>query len=129
MKVKKNTDKEIADPYRLCRNKLTHIKEESKKNYYRDILSENMHNSSQIWKTINDIVRYKSTIKHNLPSFFIDEHNIILKDPVKISNNFNNYFADVGPLLAAKITSSNNRTVFQYPSAPQIPASFFQNPC
>ena len=28
-------------------------------------------------------------------------------------------------LLAAKITSWNNRTVFQYPTAAQIPASFF----
>ena len=83
-----------------------------------------MHNSSQISRTTNDIVRYKSKQKHNLPSFFIDEHNIILKDPVKISNSFNNYFADVGSLLAAKITSSNNRTVFQYPTAAQIPASF-----
>ena len=86
-----------------------------------------MHNSSQIWWTINDIVRYKSKQKHNLPSFFIDEHNIISKDPVKISNSFHNHFADVGPLLAAKITSSSNRTgtVFQYPTAVQIPASFF----
>ena len=74
-----------------------------------------MYNSSQIWKTMNDIVRYKSKQKHNLQSFFIDIHNITLKDPVKISNSLNNYFADVGPLLAAKITSSHNRTVFQYP--------------
>ena len=74
-----------------------------------------MHNSSQIWKTVNDIVRYKSKQKHNLFSFFTNEH-IILKDPVKISNCFNNYFADVEPLVAAKITSSNNRTVFQYPT-------------
>ena len=87
-----------------------------------------MHNSSQIWKTICDIVRYKIKQKHNLPSFFIDEHNIILKDPVKISNCFNNYFADVGPFFAAKITSSNNRTVFQYPTAAQIPASLFLKP-
>ena len=107
---------------------MTHIEEESKKSYYRDILSDNMHNSSQIWRTVNDIVRYKSKQKHNLPSFFIDEHNIILKDPVKISNSFNNYFANVGSLLATKITSSNNRTVFQYPSAAQIPASFFLKP-
>ena len=125
MKVKNLTDKDIADQYRLCRNELTHIKEESKKSNHRDILSDNMHNSSQIWKTINDIVRYKSKQKHNLPSFFIDELKIILNYPVKISNSFNNYFADVGPLLAAKITSSNNRTVFQYPTAPQIPASLF----
>ena len=128
LKVKNPTDKDIADQYRLCRNKLTHIKEESKKSYYRDILSDNMHNSSQIRRTVNDIVRYKSKQKHNLPSFFIDEHNIILKDPVKISNSFNNYFANVGSLLAAKITSSNNHTVFQYPSAAQIPASFFLKP-
>ena len=30
--------------------------------------------------------------------------------------------------LATKITSSNNRTVFQYPAAAQIPASFFLKP-
>ena len=78
-----------------------------------------MHNSSQIWKTINDIVRHKSKQKHNLSSFFINEHNVILKDPVKISNSFNNYFTDVRPLLAAKITSSNNHTAFQNPTAPQ----------
>ena len=83
-----------------------------------------MHNSSQICRTINDIVRYKA----NKPSFFIDELNIILKDPDKISSSFNNYFADVGPLLAAKITSSNNRTVFQYLTTAQIPASFFLKP-
>ena len=86
-----------------------------------------MHNSSQIWKTINDIVRYKSKQKHNLPSFLIDEY-IILKNPVKISNCFNYYLANVGSLLVAKITSSNNRIVFQYPTTPQTPASFFLNP-
>ena len=103
---------------------MTHIKKKLKKvtiEIYHQIICT----TPQIWKTINDIVRYKSKQKHNLPSFFIDEHNIILKDPIKISNCFNNYFADVGSLLAVKITSSNNRTVFQYPTAPQIPAFFF----
>ena len=66
MKVKNPKDKDIANQYRLCQNKLTHIKEELKKSFYQDILSDNMHNSSQIWKTINDIVRYKSKQKHNL---------------------------------------------------------------
>ena len=124
MKVKKPTDKDIADQYRLYRNKLTCIKKESKK-VTIEIHYQIICTTLPKFGRLNHIVRYKSKQKYNLPSIFIDKQNIILKDPVKISNSFNNYFADVGPLLAAKITSSNNRTVFQNPTAPQISASFF----
>ena len=125
LKIKSPENKSIQAQYKNCRNKLTHLKEISKKKYYQEMIVNNMHNSSKIWKTINDIVRYKRNQINNLPTFFVNDDNSVLKDPIDISNCFNNYFSYIGPKLAAKIPPTNISATIQIP---QISSSFFLKP-
>ena len=45
-------DKDAEKLYKIYRNKLTHIKEISKKFYYNDIINKAKHNTAFIWKVI-----------------------------------------------------------------------------
>ena len=53
------------------------------------------------WKLINEVIN-KSNLKPELPDCFKRNESLIT-DPTEISNNFNEYFVNVGPNLAAKI--------------------------
>jgi len=36
--------------YKKYRNKFTHLKEQSKRNYYKNIINESQHSMKQLWK-------------------------------------------------------------------------------
>jgi len=83
-------------------NKLTHVKEQSKCNYYRNLINESQGNTKLIWKTIIDIARYKrrpnTCIKH-----LINEAGEKVTNKAEIGNLINTYFSEVGEKLAADI--------------------------
>ena len=60
--LKIKTDESIRI-YKKYKNELTHIKELSKKQYYREQTNIAQQSSELIWKTINDIVQYKKVKK------------------------------------------------------------------
>ena len=43
--------------YKVYRNKLTHLKELSKRNYFKIIINTYKNDTKLLWKTINDIVK------------------------------------------------------------------------
>ena len=45
--------------YKTYRNKLTHVKEQAKRKYYQGLVLASKHNMKFLWKTINDIAKYK----------------------------------------------------------------------
>ena len=45
--------------YKTYRNRLTHMKEQAKKKYYQGLVFASKHNIKFLWKTINDISKYK----------------------------------------------------------------------
>jgi len=45
--------------YKQCRNKLAHVKEKSKCQYYDSLINESSNDPSRLWKTINDIIKFK----------------------------------------------------------------------
>ena len=45
--------------YKTYRNKLTHVKEQAKRKYYQGLVLASKHNIKFLWKTINDIAKYK----------------------------------------------------------------------
>ena len=45
--------------YKTYRNKLSHIKELSKREYYSQLVYNSKHNMRKLWKTINDITKFK----------------------------------------------------------------------
>ena len=54
----KGSDEDVQK-YKTFRNRLSHINEQSKRIYYRKIVNDTRHNMRLLWKTINDIAKYK----------------------------------------------------------------------
>ena len=46
--------------YKTYRNKLTHVKKQAKRKYYQGLVLASKHNMKFLWKTINDIAKYKN---------------------------------------------------------------------
>ena len=55
----------------------------------------------QTWKIINNV--FGRGQKQSLPNQFRRESGTIITDPSIISNEFNDFFVNVGPNLASKI--------------------------
>ena len=91
--------------YKTCRNKFNNMKRLAKKSYYKSKFEESQGNIRQTWKLINEITN-KNKPSSDLPDNFMKDGNIIT-DPIEIANNFNEYFVNVGPKLAAKISPNS----------------------
>ena len=56
---------------------------------------------------LNDIINLKKKKNINNNLSISDENGQITKDPVHISNLFNNFFTSIGPTLSEKISLNN----------------------
>ena len=124
--LKENTP-ENAQQYKKYRNKLTHIKELAKKNYYEELVGKNSHDSGILWKTINDIVKFKR--KSSSSPRQILTTNGKTNSPAKISKGFNDYFTSIANSLAADIPiASNQHNCYPSSSISCALQSFFLKP-
>ena len=91
--------------FRLVKNQLNYQIKETKSKYYASYFNANFADSKKTWKGINCLVSNKKT------ACVIDKiftNDVTIKDPVNISNAFNNHFTDIGPSLATNITRNNS---------------------
>ena len=94
----------IHAQYKKCRNNLTHIKEQAKRNYYKSIF--NGCDTSGAWANINQILKKNRKNSASLPTT-LNCDGLLLEDPIDISNAFNDYFANIGNKIAAMASNSN----------------------
>lgn len=102
---KLRTDEAMAK-YKLYRNKLTSILRKAEKIYYLQKLDNVRGNLAKTWKILNSIIsrtKRKETVDE------IIHNNKIIQDPKSIADKFNEFFANVGPNLAAKIPKSSHQ--------------------
>ena len=125
IKLKNPNNATFARDYKICRNKLTHVKEHAKRLYYNQLIQENMHNSQKIWKTINEILNQVPERKSLCINQILDKKGVIHTDPTAISNTFNNYFAEVGPSMAKNISFAKSKYINNITSTPY---SFYFSP-
>ena len=92
--------------YKSYRNKLTHLIRIAKRHYYDQRFASAKNDLKETWKLINEVIN-KRKCRPPFPSSFRSDGSI-LTDPVEIANGFCNYFANVGPNLAAKIPPVNS---------------------
>ena len=78
--------------HKLCRNKLTHIKEYAKRLYIQNLVNNNKRDTSSLWKTINKITSLKNVKKNNIPKKTCASKSESALGPQAISNLFNKYF-------------------------------------
>ena len=63
------------------------------------------------WRIINETLG-KTNQKNNLP-MFIEHNNTLITDPNRISNTFNDYFANIGSDLASNICADGNNEMYK----------------
>ena len=101
--IKKN-DKVLIEKYKKYSNILTSIKRLAKQNYFTTMIETNKNISKQ-WKPINLVLqRYRkqtSTIDK-----LVTNDDTILTDCKDICNELNDFFVNVGPNLASKISKN-----------------------
>ena len=76
------------------RNKMTHIKEYAKRLYIKNLVNDNKHDTSSLWKIINKIIHLKNVKKNNIPNKIYASKRESAQGPQAISNLFNKYFLD-----------------------------------
>ena len=89
--------------YKVYRNKLTHIKEYAKRLYIKNLVNDNKHDTSSLWKIINKIIHLKNVKKNNIPKKMYASKSESAQGPQAISNLFNKYFIEIGVNLASTI--------------------------
>ena len=89
--------------YKVYRNKLTHIKEYAKRLYIKNLVNENKHDTSSLWKILNKIIHLKNVKKNNIPNKMYASKSESAQGPQAISNLFNKYFIEIGVNLASAI--------------------------
>ena len=92
------------EKYKKYKNKLTKIIRASEKQYYQKKLLDVKDNMSRTWKLLN------SMLYRNIKCGALSEMEIngkLVNDKLDIANNFNNFFTNIGPNLASKISKTN----------------------
>ena len=85
----------VVQTYKRVRNKVSREIQKSKKNHYKSYFESQSTNIRKTWEGIRKIVNVKKPA-----DFSISQLNIsgkVVDDPVSIANNFNTFFANVGP--------------------------------
>ena len=97
--------------FKTYRNKLNCVIRKAKRSYYFNKFEKARGDMRQTWQTINNVLGRGK--KESLPDQFKDRNEKLINDPKNIANEFNNFFVNVGPDLAANITSTG-KTYDQY---------------
>ncbi|MFZ2538897.1 MAG: reverse transcriptase family protein, partial [Oscillospiraceae bacterium] len=90
--------------YNTYKNKFTHIRRLTEKNYFCNKLLLSKNNLKDTWKVIREALN-KNTPFSSIPKTF-KYSNVILTSDNDISEKFNEFFTNIGPNLDAKIGAS-----------------------
>ena len=85
--------------YKSYKNLFENLKKNSKRSYYQDKLKKCEGNIKSTWKIMKEIVGKVKINKKNLPKQLVI-NNKKITDKTEIANNFNEFFANVGPKFA-----------------------------
>ena len=103
---KKNPTLENKLKCSIFNNKLTSLLRIREKEYYEEQLELNKNELTKSWKIIKEIIGKKKTSASNSLKFNINGKQV--SDKFTISNAFNNYFVEIGPLLERSIHTTVN---------------------
>ena len=86
--------------YKAYTNKLTRVKNLSKKMYYTEFISKNKSYPKKMWEMINSAISTKSVIT---PLTKINIENSVIEDLTKIADCFNQFFVKIGHSIANNV--------------------------
>ena len=104
IKAIKSKDSRDWSVFKKTRNRVNTEIRNAKKTYYNNTFDKYSSNPRKIWQTINEV-----TSRVNNKSVFneIDDGSRILNNPTEVAEEFNQYFAEIGPELAKNIQNVN----------------------
>ena len=117
-------DTQKASEYKHYANVLTYIKNKSKTDYYSAQFLKYKDNLKQTWKLIGTLVKRK-TKGQTRPTRIILNNKTFTQEE-DIAELFNNFFVNIGPALAKKITTNNKDPTQYITSSPTC--SFYLSP-
>ena len=88
--------------YKQYRNKLHSLLKTEEKPFYQSQIVQNQYNLRKVWTTIKEVINQKKCTRNSQQ--FISNDQVTV-DPGAIANGFNNFFVNIGPTLASKITT------------------------
>ena len=89
----------------------------AKKNHYHNLFDKYKRDIKKTWSTISTLLHKKG--KKITPEYII-KNGLVIKEPESIVNNFNEYFANIGPNLAAKIKNCHGNSHKNYLRNPSL---------
>ena len=122
----KSRTKHSLNKYKVYKNKLTTILRNAEKDYYDKLLNSKQSDIKGTWKILNSMIKGNSS-GNSYPEKFNDNGNCIT-DCKAIANGFNNFFTNVGPSLASKITAPNDNQCIFNTMGPSNVNSMFLHP-
>ena len=123
----KSRNEETEKNYKTYRKVLQTLKRHSKKLYYFDKCSEYKKNMKKLWKLINSVCSKNNDKSTAIDCLKID--NILHYTGSKITNEFGQYFSNVGKNCAEKLKSSNTHINEYLKLIPENEKSIFWAPC
>ena len=102
-----NYDRVEAEYKSYC-SKLQSAIRKAKSKYYKDLFQKCIGEVKKTWKHINTLLGRKRK-NSDFPTHFIDNGRIV-KDDKEIAEAFNNFFTNIGPILAKDIKPTTSQT-------------------
>lgn len=100
LKASREKTRDQLDRYKTYKVALKKILSISERKHYEELLEKYKTNSRKLWSIIKDVINKKKT--RTYPAKFT-VNGALTDDKFKIANNFNQYFINVGKILADKI--------------------------
>ena len=94
--------------YTSSRNKVTRAIKNAKKIYHSKLFEKIGGNTKLIWKNVNKLVNYKGNHKSTQTQSIQDNSGNIIHNQQLISNNFNDFFINIGENLAKSFPSNTH---------------------
>ena len=127
-KVYQESYKKNENKLQKYSNKLNHLIQIAKKNYYCKKFTQAQNDIKSTWNTINQL-RDKQKSKSFLPRSFLNDKNEEINDPNLIAYNFNDFFPNVATKLAKEFSydtdefykyleGNYNDSIFLYETSP-----------
>ena len=97
--------------FRSLRNRVSKLVNQSKHNYFKNRLNENIGNTKKTWQVMNEIlhrpVQQAKTTEFNINGEIVSDGNCI-------AHSFNQHYATVGHILSESINNANNTDFIDY---------------
>ena len=93
--------------YKNYRNQIVTLIRQSKINYYEKYFSNNMKNSKNTWKGINQLIGTKQNHSNNILTLKINEQ--LTSDSLKVAEHFIDFFTSIATKIRKKIPNSIKR--------------------